>query len=198
MPRGDLDQANASRPTTVRWRIVGLLMGYAALCHFNRISMSVAGSEQIIPHSQIDPTLMGMVYSAYLLAYTLCMTPGGWLIDRWGPWAALVLMGFGSALFVALTGLAGAPWMPVALLVPMLLGVRALAGVVTVPIHPAAARTVSYWIPVRGRAWANGLITGAALLGIASTYTVFGRLMDEVGWPFSTPAGTRAGCWRRW
>src|SRR6185503_16674194 len=32
------------RPTSVRWRIVGLLLAYAALVHFNRISIAVAGT----------------------------------------------------------------------------------------------------------------------------------------------------------
>ena len=46
--------------------------------------MSVAYDE---PHQKtlpISPTEIGTVYSAFLLAYMLCMTPGGWLIDRWG------------------------------------------------------------------------------------------------------------------
>src|SRR5579872_4094761 len=94
-------------PTAVRWRIVFLLMGGSFLSWFNRVSMSVAGSEQLIPHHGITPTDMGFVYSALLLAYAVCMTPGGFLADRRGAWAALVMMGFGSALFVALTGVVG-------------------------------------------------------------------------------------------
>jgi hypothetical protein len=40
---------------------------------------------------------------------------------------------------------------------------------------------VSFWVPVQGRSLANGLVTGAAVLGIASTYTVVGFLIDELG-----------------
>jgi hypothetical protein len=36
------------------------------------------------------------------------MTPGGWFIDRFGPRAALMVVAFGSALFVGLTGLVSA------------------------------------------------------------------------------------------
>ena len=36
------------RPTLVRWRIVALLMLCVALGHFNRIGMSVAGTERIL------------------------------------------------------------------------------------------------------------------------------------------------------
>jgi sugar phosphate permease len=94
-------------PTHVRWRIVALLMAYAGLCHFNRVSISVAGTEAIMPQYGIGETTMGVVYSAYLFAYTLCMMPAGWLIDRMGPRTELVLVGFGSAVIVPVTGLAG-------------------------------------------------------------------------------------------
>jgi MFS family permease len=65
----------------------------------------------------ISEQLMGWVSSAYLISYTLLMTPGGWFIDRFGPRAALLVVGFGSAICVGLCGLAGftasaASWFP--------------------------------------------------------------------------------------
>ncbi|OAI42239.1 hypothetical protein AYO40_01905 [Planctomycetaceae bacterium SCGC AG-212-D15] len=172
------------RPTAVRWRIVALLMAYAFFCHINRISMSVAGTERIMGEYQISETQMGYVYSAYLLIYTFCMTPGGWLIDRRGARTALLLMGFGSAVFVMLTGVTGLV-LTGALVLPALLVIRALLGAVSAPIHPAAARGVSLWVPAPARSGANALVTGAALLGIASTYILFGNLMDRIGWPWA-------------
>ena len=69
--------------------------------------MAVAGTERIVPDYGIDPERMGLVYSAFLLLYTLAMLPGGWFIDRFGPrWRSMVL-GFGSTVFVALTGVVG-------------------------------------------------------------------------------------------
>src|SRR6266404_3108257 len=129
----------------------------------------------------IGEKTMGFVYLAYLLAYTLCMTPGGWFIDRFGPKIALALMGFGSAVFVVLTGVAGMIFPSAAsagALLAALLVIRSLTGIVSAPIHPAHARMVSFWIPFQDRAWANGLVCCAACLGIASTYVVFGFLID--------------------
>src|SRR5262245_45855875 len=88
------------------------MMAFVALAHFNRVSMAVTGTEQIIPSGLISETKMGVVYSAYLLPYTLFMIPGGWFIDRFGPHRAWVVAGFGAAVFVALTGVAGLLWTP--------------------------------------------------------------------------------------
>ncbi len=172
---------SAERPTWVRWQIVGLLMAYAIMCHFNRISISVAGTDRIMEQYGIGERTMGFVYLAYLLAYTLCMTPGGWFIDRFGPRIALALMGFGSAVFVVLTGISGMVFRSAeyaGAFLALLIVIRSLTGVVSAPIHPAHARTVSFWIPFQDRAWANGLVCCAACLGIASTYVVFGFLID--------------------
>lgn len=168
-------------PTNVRFRILVLLMATAVLVHFNRISISVAGTEHFIKKGLIGETQMGFVYSAYLFVYTLCMLPGGWLIDRWGPKKALLLLGYQSAILVPLTGLAGSA--SAANLLVMLLVIRALLGVVSAPMHPGAARAISFWMPYQARGVANGLVTGAAVTGVASTYFVFGYLMDHVGLP---------------
>lgn len=58
-------------------------------------------------------------------------------------------------------------------------------GALTAPLHPAAARGVSLGIPIMRRSGANGIVTGAALLGVAATYVVFGWLIDHVGWPWA-------------
>jgi MFS family permease len=171
------------RPTSVRWHIVGLLMAYSFLTWFNRSSMAVAGTERIMEQYGISEVQMGVVYSALLLAYALCMTPGGWLIDRKGPWAALVIMGFGSAFFVALTGVVGWIAFSASLVWVGLLIVRALLGIFSAPVYPASARAVANWLPLPRRSWANGLVSGACPIGIASTYFVFGSLMDWFNWP---------------
>src|SRR5947209_20037310 len=134
-----------TRPAWVRWQIVALLVSYSFMTWFNRVSISVAYDERIKAQYDISPTQMGWVYSAFLFAYMVCMTPGGWLIDRYGPWAALVVMGFGSALFGALTGTAGLPALVAASMVlPALLVIRSVMGMLTAPVYPASSRVV-FW-----------------------------------------------------
>jgi MFS family permease len=191
------DDPRKVAPTWVRWRIVALLMALSYVSWFLRVGMSVAYDESISKSLPISPTEMGTVYSAFLLAYMLCMTPGGWVIDRLGTRAALTIMGFGLVLFGALTGLVGASprllsHLPAAVTVagqtlalPLLLFlvIRSLMGVFATPMYPAAAHAIAGWLPFRRRGWANGLVQGSALLGIASTPLVVGTLIAWFDWP---------------
>jgi MFS family permease len=175
--------AESARPTNVRWLIVGLLFLYSFMSWFNRVSISVAYDEQMKDQLGIAPQAMGVVYSAMLIAYMVCMTPGGLFADRRGPWFALVFMGFGSGLFVILSALPGWLALSSAGAVALFLVVRTAMGICTAPIYPASCRIVAHWLPFRQRARVNGQIMAAALVGIASTYYGFGILLDLLGWP---------------
>ena len=78
-------------------------------------------------------------------------------------------------------------------------------GIVSAPLHPAAAKAVSLGIPPARRTWANGMVTAAALLGVTATYVVFSRLIDInwLDWPgafFVAALATAAvgWLWSRW
>lgn len=173
------------RATNVRWLIVLMLMGFTFLGHFNRVSISVAGNERFTKPGGISTEQMGLVYSSFLLVYTLGMLPGGWVIDRIGPRRALTGMALGMGACVILTGALGWIGLTIASLWWPLMMIRGVAGAVSVPLHPAAARTVSLWMPMSSRVTANGCVTAGALIGIALTYPVFGFLMDELDWPLA-------------
>jgi MFS family permease len=170
-------------PTSVRWRILALLLLYSFMSWFNRVSMSAAYDERIQAELGISEEAIGYVYSALLFAYMLCMTPGGWFADHCGARLALTVMGFGSALFVALTGAVGLALRSVTAIVIGLLVVRAALGVFTAPIYPASGHAIARWFPARQRAAANGVVMGSALLGIAICYHAFGILLDLFDWP---------------
>jgi ACS family D-galactonate transporter-like MFS transporter len=166
-----------------RWVILAFLMALCFISHFNRASMASAGDERIMPRFGLSTEQMGIIYSAYLIVYTLFMIPGGWLIDRRGPRFALACMGLGSALFCAFTGgigwgilAAGQVWLA-------LLVVRSLMGLLSAPLHPGAARAAGNWFPVEQQSLANGLITGASGLAYAVVHPVFGSLIDRFDWP---------------
>ncbi|CAN5247485.1 MFS transporter [soil metagenome] len=164
------------------WRIVPLFMIYVGLAHFNRISISVAGAEIILPQKLLNEEQMGLVYSTFLFLYMLAMVPAGWFIDRRGPYAGWILLGIGSALGSLMTGFVGHVWAGTALFLYSLLIFRGLMGSTNAPLHPAAARLVENWVPSKSRGLGNGLVTFAAMVGVACTYIVFGKLIDLLGW----------------
>ncbi|MEE3366622.1 MAG: MFS transporter [Planctomycetota bacterium] len=175
-----------------RWRIIALLMGYAAFGHFNRVGITVAGAELFIPKYGISESDMGWVYTALLIAYTLAMLPGGWLIDRIGSGRALAIFGVTMGTFAMLTGVAG--WYtesPYTLLICLLV-VRSLAGLCNAPLHPGAAHVVSGEMAPNRRATANGMVTAGAVVGISCCYPVFGWLMDTLGWQWAFIVGGSA------
>ena len=184
----------ATSATNVRWRLLGLAMAASFANQFNRISMPVAADLRIMDRYAISPVEMGMIYSAFLLGYTVFMTPGGWLIDRLGPRLALSAMGLGSALFVGLTGTAGLAFASGGVLWWALVGVRGAMGACSAPVFPASAAFTRRWFPPGQRALANGLIVGASPLGVALTYPAFGFLVRRFDWPvaFFFAAGVTA------
>jgi sugar phosphate permease len=75
-----------------------------------------------------------------------------------------------------------------------LLVIRSLMGMLTAPIYPACSRVVAQWVPITQRARANGLIQGAAAVGIACTFPVFGAMIDWFDWPIAfVISGTGTG-----
>ncbi len=178
-----MSSTGQAAPTRVRWHILGLLMALCFISHLNRLAMSVAGTERIIPDFRMLPEKMGLVYTAFLACYTVGMILGGWCIDRLGPRVMLLAMGFGSASFGALTGGLGFGLVGAANLLAGLVVVRGLMGLFTTPLHPACARAVCNWMPPNRISSANGLVTFAAVLGMASAWPLFGALMDGLGWP---------------
>src|SRR5712691_6276442 len=173
----------SSEVSSRRWLILAFLMALCFISHFNRASITSAGDERIMQQFGISPERMGVVYSAFLVAYTLFMIPGGWLIDRRGPRFALGCMGLGSAVFCAFTGAIGFGMFAAGQVWFALLAVRSLMGLLSAPLHPGAARAAGNWFPPEQRSLANGLITGASILAYAVVHPIFGSLIDRFDWP---------------
>jgi len=163
--------------------ILAFLMALCFISHFNRASITSAGDERIMQQFGISPERMGVIYSAFLVVYTLFMIPGGWLIDRRGPRFALGCMGLGSAVFCAFTGAVGFGMFAAGQVWFALLAVRSLMGLLSAPLHPGAARAAGNWFAPEQRSLANGLITGASILAYAVVHPIFGSLIDRFDWP---------------
>jgi MFS family permease len=174
---------SSGSPTWVRWRIVVLLMALSFVSWFNRVNLPTAYAERIKDTIGISENEIGAVSSLFLLIYAVFMTPGGWFSDRYGTRLSLGIMGIGLGVFAALTGGAGVLFQSALPLLLAFFVIRCPMGVIATPMYPAGSRTIAHWFPFARRSSANGLVQGAAMLGIAMTPPLFGRLMDRCGWP---------------
>src|SRR5260370_401675 len=92
-----------SRPTRVRFGVLGFLSILAVLTYLDRIC--IMRVKEDIQHDLLMSDLqMGFVFSAFLWGYTLLEVPGGWMGDRWGSRRVLTYFVVWWSLFTALTG----------------------------------------------------------------------------------------------
>lgn len=80
--------SSRTAPTSVRWRIVTLLMTFSFMAYFNRVSISTIATD-LIHEFHISEIQMCAIVSSMLLPYTMCTTSGGWLSNRSGPRALM-------------------------------------------------------------------------------------------------------------
>jgi sugar phosphate permease len=175
--------AETGRASWVRWRIVALLMALSFVSWFNRANIAAAYTERIQYQVDISEKEIGAVGTVFFLVYACFMTPGGWFSDRFGTRLSLGLMGIGLGVFAALTGGAGLLFTTALPLLIAFFLIRSVMGIFATPMYPAGSRAVAEWFPFSQRASANGLVQGAAPVGIALTPLLFGHLMDQVDWP---------------
>src|SRR5256885_98384 len=81
-----------SKATAVRWVVLGLVCSIYFVTYIDRVNISIA-APAISTELGLSPALMGLIFSAFSIPYTLLQIPGGWLADRLGPRRALSRIG---------------------------------------------------------------------------------------------------------
>ena len=164
--------------TRIRWLLVFWLFVLSAISFLDRVNISIAGSS-LAEEYHLSQVRLGWVFSAFLLGYALFQTPGGWLVDRFGPRRVLTVAVVWWGIFTALT--ASLPT-KVAGAVFFFVLVRFLLGAGEAIIYPSSNQFVSQWIPSQERGIANGMIFAGvgAGAGIAPTFVTY--VMIHYGW----------------
>ena len=178
--------------TGTHFTVVGLMFGLSVMSYFDRTIMSIAGPD-IIKEFQLSETEMGLVYSAFILGYSLLMVPGGRWADRFGPRRVLTWMALGSALFTGLTAVAARPGLGTLVgIVPAFVAVRVALGFATAPIYPTCGRMNVNWIPLIHRGRAQSVVICGAGLGGAVSPILFTKMIAAFGWRWSFVAAAVA------
>lgn len=153
--------------------VVGWILVAAAISYLDRVCISTA-APAIKADLALSDSQMGLVFSAFTLAYALFEIPAGWLADRYGARITLSRVVVWWSFFTAITGTA---WNLGSLLV-----LRFLFGTGEAGMFTGAAQAFGRWLPVaeRGRAFGLALMTAAFGGALSQPAVVF--LLGHVGW----------------
>lgn len=174
-------------------RLVPLLLLVAAAGYIARTAVTIVGPG-IMADFHLSQAELGSVFSAFLLGYTLCQVPSGWLSDRVNARRLFLVLPVAWALLTLATSLVGPRVLGLALGLPLLLVVRFVFGVFAAPTYPASARTIGVNVPARIQGGANGLVLASIGIGSAATPLLLGPAVRAWGWrpALWIPAGIAA------
>jgi MFS family permease len=174
--------SSPQRLTKAQWTPIVLMIAASGMSYFDRTIMSIA-APTVMKDFGISETQMSTVFLAALLSYTICMTPGGWLTDLFGPRRMLTATLVGTALLTGLTAFCGVPGLGAILgILPSFFLVRFLFGVTASPIYTATGRMAANWIQPEAQGWVQALIMAAAMFGSAASPLLFSRMISAYGW----------------
>jgi len=160
-------------PTHTRYRVVAFTLVMVAVAYLDRVCIGTAAPA--MKHDLgLSDTQMGLVFSAFTLAYALFEVPSGWFADRYGARIALTRIVIWWSAMTAATG-----W---ALGFVSLFVVRLLFGMGEAGAFPASARVYARWLPTNLRGRLFGLLIMAAALAGALTQPLVVTLLELVGW----------------
>jgi MFS family permease len=154
----------------VRYWVLAFLCLLSFLTYFDRVCITRAqGDIQRDLHlADSGSQSMGVILSAFWLAYAIFELPGGWLGERFGARSALTRVVLVWSMFTALSGAAVGFF--------SLLVYRLLFGAGEAGAYPIMARIQARWLPAASRGQVSGLIWLVARWGAALSPILFGSL----------------------
>ena len=164
-------------PDTNARRLVLLLLLVASAGYICRVAPTIVGPG-IMADFGLSQTQLGTVFSAFLVGYTLCQVPSGWLADRVNPRTLFL----GMTLAWTLLTIATAAVTPALGGMAALWTTRFLFGVAAAPTYPASARTIGVNLAPQIQGTANGFVLASIGLGSAVTPLVLGAATRAWGW----------------
>jgi MFS family permease len=167
--------ADAARPlhSRARRRVLGFAFFLTVITYLDRVCISTA-APHIMDELRLSPSEMGLVFSAFTLAYSLFEMPSGRMGDVIGPRRVLTRIVLWWSAFTMLTAAATSR--------ATLLTIRFLFGAGEAGAFPNMARALSEWFPARERGRANSIMFfGSRVGGMLSAPIAF-FLIRTAGW----------------
>lgn len=151
---------NSQKPTKARYWVVVFAVTLAVLSYIDRVCISQA-APVISRDLGLTKSEMGMVFSAFAIAYALFEIPGGWMGDWMGPRKVLMRIVLWWSFFTAATGFM---WNFGSMCVA-----RFMFGAGEAGCFPNLTKAFSIWLPHSERTRAQGIMWTFARWGGAFT-----------------------------
>jgi MFS transporter, ACS family, glucarate transporter len=161
--------------TRVRHKVLAMTVALAAITYLDRVCIAHAGVTASIKRELgLSDRQMGLVFSAFTLAYALFEIPTGAWGDRVGTRRVLTrIVAWWSCFTIATAAATG---------FRSLLAIRFLFGAGEAGAFPNVARTFSRWFPVAERGTAQGIFFAGAHLGGGLTPMLVTALLGVLPW----------------
>jgi MFS family permease len=181
-------------PSRARFTVLRFAFALSVITYLDRVCIATAAAS-IRQELKLGAIQMGLVFSAFTLAYALFEIPSGWLADTIRPRKVLTRIVLWWSVFTMATGLA---WD-----FASLLSFRFLFGAGEAGAFPAVSRSFSEWFPARERGRAHGVIFMGTRVGGALAPPAALALITRFGWRpsfwmFGTLGVVWAAIWWKW
>ena len=161
------------RPTRARHVVLWMTVAVYMITYMDRVVLSAA-TPDLRKSLGFDLITMSYVVAAFRWSYALFQVPGGLLGDKIGPRKALTMIVTWWSIFTSLTATA---WNA-----SVMIAVRFLFGIGEAGAFPIATRSLSRWMLVTERGFAQGVTHAGSRLGSALTPPIVAWLILQFGW----------------
>lgn len=152
---------------------VVLLLLIGIVNYLDRSALSIANTS-IQKDMLISPSQMGILLSAFSLAYAFAQLPLGIIIDRLGSkislGAALLTWSVAQSVSGLVNSFAG------------FIGLRIVLGVGEAPMFPSAAKALSEWFEAEKRGTPTGIVLSSTCIGPCLAPPLLTLFMINFGW----------------
>lgn len=141
--------------------------------YLDRSALSIANTS-IQKDMMISPSQMGILLSAFSIAYAFAQLPMGMIIDRLGSKIALGASLLGWSVAQAAFGMVNS--------FTGFMGLRVLLGIGEAPMFPSAAKALSEWFDANERGTPTGVVWSSTCLGPCLAPPLLTLFMVNFGW----------------
>ncbi len=144
--------------------------------YIDRVNLSIA-APAIAKDFTWDPAVMGLVFSAFLWTYAICLVPIGWLVDKLGTRkvnaASVAIWSAAAMLTGAVTNLGN------------MVAARLALGAGEAASWPNAGKVIREWFPVNERALVTSVANAGSYAGPAIMSPIIAWLVIQTSWRWS-------------